>query len=79
MSLYPLKKRSIWGALCLLLTISPALAETVTEQGKPSLYTRLGGLAPISVVVSDFIDALVPDAILNANPAIDAAGNLPNY
>jgi hemoglobin len=24
-------------------------------------------------VVSDFIDALVPDAVLNANPAIDAA------
>jgi hemoglobin len=38
-----------------------------------SLYDRLGGLAPISVVVSDFIDALVQDATLNANPAIDAA------
>jgi hemoglobin len=37
------------------------------------LYDRLGGLAPISVVVSDFIDALVPDTVLNANPAIDAA------
>jgi hemoglobin len=42
------------------------------EQG-PSLYDRLGGLAPIAVVVSDFLDALVPDAVLNANPAIDAA------
>lgn len=40
---------------------------------EPSLYDRLGGLAPISVVVSDFIDALVPDPMLNANPAIDAA------
>ncbi len=38
-----------------------------------SLFDRLGGLAPISVVVSDFIDALVPDPMLNANPAIDAA------
>jgi hemoglobin len=38
-----------------------------------SLYDRLGGLVPISVVVSDFIDALVPDSVLNANPAIDAA------
>lgn len=38
-----------------------------------SLYDRLGGLMPISVVVSDFIDALVPDSILNQNPAIDAA------
>ncbi|MGH7502624.1 MAG: group I truncated hemoglobin, partial [Longimicrobiales bacterium] len=38
-----------------------------------SLYERLGGLAPISVVVNDFIDILVQDAVLNANPAIDAA------
>jgi len=41
--------------------------------GQQTLYDRLGGLAPISVVVSDFIDALVPDTVLNANPAIDAA------
>ena len=40
---------------------------------EPSLYERLGGLAPISVVVSDFVDVLVPDPVLNANPAIDAA------
>jgi hemoglobin len=50
-------------------TLAPAGAEAQP----PSLYDRLGGLAPISVVVSDFIDALVPDAVLNANPAIDAA------
>jgi hemoglobin len=43
------------------------------EQTQPSLYDRLGGLVPISVVVNDFIDVLVPDAVLNANPAIDAA------
>lgn len=40
---------------------------------QPSVYERLGGLVPISVVVSDFIDALVPDPVLNKNPAIDAA------
>ena len=51
-----------------------ALALPSVGQGQErSLYDRLGGLAPISVVVSDFIDALVPDAMLNANPAIDAA------
>jgi hemoglobin len=50
-----------------------AFAQGATEQKKQSLYDRLGGLAPISVVVSDFIDALVPDAVLNTNPAIDAA------
>lgn len=43
------------------------------QQEARSLYERLGGLAPISVVVSDFIDVLVPDPILNENPAIDAA------
>jgi len=48
-------------------------AQGKADPGKKSLYERLGGLAPISVVVSDFIDALVPDAVLNANPAIDAA------
>lgn len=43
------------------------------EQDQSSLYSRLGGLMPISVVVNDFLDALVPDPILNENPAIDAA------
>jgi hemoglobin len=38
-----------------------------------SLYDRLGGLAPISVVVDEFIDLLVADPVLNRNPAIDAA------
>lgn len=44
-----------------------------TDEQPPSLYERLGGLAPISMVVSDFVDLLVDDDILNANPAIDAA------
>jgi hemoglobin len=50
-----------------------AFAQAVGQEKQPSLYNRLGGLAPISVVVSDFIDALVPNTVLNANPAIDAA------
>lgn len=53
--------------------IQPAYAAGEEAQEQPSLYDRLGGLAPISVVVSDFIDALVPDPMLNENPAIDAA------
>ncbi|MCW8327541.1 group 1 truncated hemoglobin [Photobacterium sp. SDRW27] len=43
------------------------------ERDTKSLYSRLGGLQPISVVVSDFIDVIVVDDTLNANPAIDAA------
>ena len=66
-----------WIALALtatvLLGVRSALAQSAAEQEQESLYDRLGGLAPISVVVSDFIDVLVPDAVLNENPAIDAA------
>ena len=53
-----------------------AVAQGGAEQKQLSLYDRLGGLAPISVVVNDFIDALVPDTALNSNPAIDAARKL---
>jgi hemoglobin len=66
-----------WAALAIIAILAaashPAFAQAAGEEKQPSLYDRLGGLAPISVVVSDFIDALVPDAVLNANPAIDAA------
>jgi hemoglobin len=66
-----------WAAVALIgmLASAPfaALAQGAAEQQTLSLYDRLGGLPAISVVVSDFIDALVPDAELNRNPAIDAA------
>jgi hemoglobin len=66
-----------WAALAvivLVLSVSRiAFAQGGAEQKQQSLYDRLGGLAPITVVVSDFIEALVPDAVLNANPAISAA------
>jgi hemoglobin len=70
-------KRNI--SICAVGLMMAALAgvQAVAAQGgstsEESLYNRLGGLAPISVVVSDFIDALVLDKVLNANPAIDAA------
>ena len=66
-----------WVTLAVIgvvLAVSPtAFAQGAKEQKQQSLYDRLGGLAPISVVVGDFIDAIVPDAVLNANPSIDAA------
>ena len=43
------------------------------EAAPASLYDRLGGLMPISVVVSDLLDVVVPDPVLNKNPAIAAA------
>jgi hemoglobin len=66
-----------WTILVLLIVVFSipfsALAQGDKGQKQQSLYDRLGGLAPISVVVNDFIDVLVPDAFLNENPAIDAA------
>ena len=56
-----------------LLMVGMLAFPASTQAQEPSLYERLGALAPISVVVSDFIDALVSDTVLNANPAIDAA------
>ena len=57
----------------MVATASQAFAQDGAAAAQPSLYDRLGGLAPIAVVVSDFIDAIVPDSLLNQNPAIAAA------
>ena len=38
-----------------------------------SLYERLGGAYSIAVVVDDFIDRIMADARLNANPRVDEA------
>ncbi|TDW57664.1 group I truncated hemoglobin [Oceanimonas baumannii] len=58
--------------LALLTCLSLSAQESAGEQTE-SLYQRLGGLVPISVVVSDFIDVVVDDDIINANPAVKAA------
>ena len=39
----------------------------------PPLYERLGGVYAIAVVVDDFIDRIMADPRLNANPAVDEA------
>jgi hemoglobin len=43
-----------------------------TEDGR-SLYDRLGGVYTIAVVVDDFIDRVMNDDRLNANPRVDEA------
>lgn len=43
------------------------------EKPKPSLYDRLGGIYPIATVVDTFIDLLLVNNVLNANPAIKKA------
>ena len=42
-------------------------------QDTPSLYDRLGGVYNIAVVVDDFIDRVMSDPRLNANPRVDEA------
>ena len=46
---------------------SPATAQ------KPSLYERLGGVYSIAAVVDDFINRIMDNPKLNANPKVDEA------
>lgn len=48
---------------------APAAASTPQK----TLYARLGGAYAIATVVDDFIEALLVDEVLNANPAIKEA------
>jgi len=40
-------------------------------QHQPSLYDRLGGVYNIATVVDDFIDRIMVDSRLNANPRVN--------
>ena len=42
-------------------------------QDSPSLYDRLGGVYSIATVIDDFIDRIMIDHRLNANPRVDEA------
>ena len=42
-------------------------------QAQPALYDRLGGIYNIATVVDDFIDRIMVDPRLNANPRVDEA------
>ena len=45
--------------------------ERMTTQDSPSLYDRLGGVYGIATVVDNFIDRIMVDPRLNANPRVD--------
>jgi hemoglobin len=45
----------------------------MTAQSQTSLYERLGGVYSIATVVDDFIDRIMIDPRLNANPRVDEA------
>ncbi len=44
-------------------------------QEKPSLYERLGGAYKIAILVDDFIDRILADARLEANPRVKEAND----
>ena len=48
------------------------MAESSAAQ-RPPLYDRLGGVYNIATVVDDFIDRIMTDPRLNANPRVDEA------
>ena len=66
-----IRKVILVGFFAALLGAGSAQAAEV--QASKSLYDRLGGVYPISVVVDTFIDLLLVNDVLNANPAIDTA------
>ena len=45
----------------------------MADDTQPTLYERLGGIYSIATVVDDFVDRVMTDARLNANPAVDEA------
>lgn len=49
------------------------MEDTMAEQDNRSLYARLGGVYSIATVVDDFIDRIMADERLNANPLVDEA------
>ena len=53
-------------------SLTPAFAES---EMKKSLYDRLGGIYPISVVVDGFFELLLLNDTVNANPAVKSARN----
>lgn len=62
--------------MSLLVLAGNAVSASAQEKGKPkmkSLYERLGGTYAIATVVDDFIERLLVNNTLNANPAIKAA------
>lgn len=64
-----------WGVAAALaaVTIGGAGRVAVAQEKPKPLYDRLGGVYSIATVVDDFIERLLVNATLNANPAIKDA------
>ena len=64
-----------WGMTTVLAAVLAAsVAGMATGQDQPkALYDRLGGVYSIATVVDDFIERLLVNDTLNANPAVNQA------
>jgi hemoglobin len=61
-------------AAAILITATGGTIQTAgAQETLPSLYERLGGTYNIATVVDDFIERLLVNPTLNANPAISEA------
>ena len=56
-----------------LLIASVAASRSAAQPAPKSLFERLGGVYSIATVVDDFVERLLVNDTLNANPAIDEA------
>jgi hemoglobin len=65
----------IFSRMIMVLTFAAASTAVWGQQDatKPSLYARLGGVYAIATVVDQFIERLLVNKTLNANPSIEAA------
>lgn len=64
---------SVLFSLMMLVTSNTTRAQAQEQEEEKTLYERLGGVYSIAPVVDDFIERLLVNDILNANPAINEA------
>lgn len=69
------KKRLAILAMAAIVVLTMGATVIVQEKKEKSLYERLGGVYAIATVVDDFIERLLVNDVLNANPAINEARN----
>lgn len=64
---------SVLAAALLTAAGGTPVCATKAQEKPPALYERLGGAYSIATVVDDFIERLLVNGTLNANPAINEA------
>ena len=68
-----LRISSIFSLVIMLVLANVTACKAQEQQEEKSLYERLGGVYSIATVVDDFLERLLVNDILNANPAINEA------